>query len=81
MGGEGAGAVMQRFPLDVWGIVRSTPRSGAVERVKIVPLAGGAFLILTAERGSEFDRWAETIEEVEGFLEELEIEWPSPGGE
>ena len=70
---------MLKFPFDVWGRISPTPKSGAIEMIKVIRSPGGGYLMLTVESGSEFDRWVETIEEVEADLDSLRVEWPSDG--
>jgi len=70
---------MPKFPLDVWGKVLPTPEARAIEMIKVVRSEGGGYLLLTVENGSEFDTWAETIEDVEDHLAGLRVEWPSDG--
>jgi len=71
---------MPKFPFDVWGRVSPTPKARAIEMIKVIRSSGGGYLVLTVERGSEFDTWVETIEEVEADLDSLRVEWPSDGG-
>lgn len=66
-----------RFPLDVWGKVQSAADSDALDAVMITRSPGGGWLLLTMERGSRFDVWLETVEEVQAELEGLKVQWPN----
>lgn len=67
---------MEKFELDVWVAVPPSSAAGPVERLKVVRSSGGGYLVLTIEHGSELDTWLETIEDVEAYLRELNLEWP-----
>ena len=76
---------MAAFPLGVWGAVRRTVAAGNIEKVKVVESAGGGYVFLVVENGSEYDTWIETLEEVEadlgrGGLERLVVSGHRQGG-
>lgn len=68
---------MPKLELDVWVAVPPSSAAGPVERLKVVRSSGGGYLVLTVERGSEFDTWFETIEDVDAYLRELNLEPPT----
>ncbi|MBK6686010.1 MAG: hypothetical protein IPG45_16170 [Deltaproteobacteria bacterium] len=66
-----------KFALDVWGKISNPGESDAIEAVMVTRSPGGGWLFHTVERGSRFDVWLETLEEVEEELERLKVKWPA----
>ncbi len=65
---------MPEIPLKRWGKVTASSSLRATE-VRIEPAAGGAYLILLREGGSEFDEWCESMADVERRLDDSTIDW------
>ena len=69
---------MPEIPLDTWGEVLPSPEAGDIKKLKVSLSPGGGYLLITEERGSLFDTWFPTLDDVVFDLSELTIVWRPP---
>jgi|GEM_PF-3644523 len=66
-----------KHPCDIWGDVRAPLANAAgITAVRAERSPGGGYLLLPREGDNEFDIWLETEQEVEDYLDDLQVAWP-----
>ena len=69
---------MPQVPFDTWGRVAPSPAAGHIEMLKVAESPGGGYLLVTVERGHQYDMWFQSLDELIADLNNLDITWQSP---
>lgn len=67
-----------KFPISTWGtVVVPPPDEPAITAICVEPSAFDSYCVCVRQGAREFDIWLENQADVEAYLSEMQVVWPS----